>query len=389
MAERIRVAVVGAGAIGLSAAVRAAELGAAVTVLDRATPASGSSGLSAGIFNRQAVDPLDVEIRVRAERFLATLERDHGLRLARNGYVRVAYHDEHLRAYERSLAVERELGVHDARLLDRTGLQRLVPELRCDDLAGGLYGPSDGHLDGRLLCSALVERGEGLGVDYRFRTALLGTGDGPGGVLELRTAGETVACDVVVNAAGAWAPAVGELLGAPAPIVAERHQVCVVRPARPRAIPLPTVQLYVPGMHGEALYVRGEGSEQMLAGLHSHEIVHGVSADPDAYRRTVDDDYAEAIARLLLDRMPGLDRPALAGGWAGLYPLSPDGKPQIGPYRACPSVVAAGGGGGVGLTLGLVYGQLAAEWAVLGEPRSLPRAAGYLPDRPAPTPVAA
>jgi glycine/D-amino acid oxidase-like deaminating enzyme len=389
MADRLRIAVVGAGAIGLSTAVRAAELGATVTVLDRATPAAGSSGLSAGIFNRQAVDPVDVEIRVRAERFLSTLERDQGLRLARDGYVRVAYHDDHLRAYERSLAVERELGVEDARLLDRAGLQRLVPELRCDDLAGGLYGPSDGHLDGRLLCDALVERGESLGVTHRFRAAVLDAEERAGGGFDLRTEAGPVPCDVVVNAAGAWAPAVGELLGAPAPIVAERHQICVIRPAAPREVTMPTVQLYVPGMQGEALYVRGEGPERLLAGLHSHDVVHGVPSDPDRYRPTVDDAYAETIAGLLLDRLPGLQKPALAGGWAGLYPLSPDGKPQIGPYRSRPPVVAACGGGGVGLTLGLVYGRLAAEWAVLGEPRSVPAAARYLPERPAPAPVAA
>jgi hypothetical protein len=35
----------------------------------------------------------------------------------------------------------------------------------------------------------------------------------------------------------------------------------------------------------------------------------------------------------------------------------------------------------VGLTLGLIYGGLAAEWALLGQPASMPAASAYLPDR--------
>lgn len=46
------VVVVGAGVAGLSAAVHAARLGAQVTILEQRTLSAGSSGLSAGIFNR-------------------------------------------------------------------------------------------------------------------------------------------------------------------------------------------------------------------------------------------------------------------------------------------------------------------------------------------------
>ena len=376
------VVVVGAGAIGLSAALHAAELGASVLVIDKDRPASGSSGLSAGIFNRQAIDPLDVEIRVRAERFLTALEREHGLPLVRAGYVRVAYTEEHLRSYQRSLAVERELGVDDARILSRQELRRLVPDLACDDLLGGLYGPSDGHLDGHLLCNALLERGAARGVEYRFRARLLGREKGSRRPHRLVTTGGESECDVVVNAAGAWAPQVGQILGAPAPVVSQRHQVCIVRLAAPLPYAMPTLQFYVPGAKSAALYFRGEGPSQLLAGLHSHDILDAGGEDPDAYRRHVDEDYAELVTWLLLERLPALPDLRLAGGWAGLYPISADGRPQIGPYRSMPSVVSAAGGGGVGLTLGLVYGQLAAEWAVLCEPRTVPGASVLVPDRP-------
>ena len=44
-----RVAVVGAGAVGLSAATELARRGADVTLYDRASPGSGSTGRAAGL----------------------------------------------------------------------------------------------------------------------------------------------------------------------------------------------------------------------------------------------------------------------------------------------------------------------------------------------------
>ena len=373
----------GAGAIGLAAAGRAAELGSAVTVLERSHPASGSSGLSAGIFNRQAVDPLDVEVRVEAERFLSRLERDHALPLLREGYIRAAHDDAQLARLAAALEVERALGVDDARLLDRAGLRHVIPDMAVDDLAGGLYGPSDGHLDGHLLCATVAEIARAAGARILLGTTLVGADRSAGGRHRLRTDRGEIEADVVVNAAGAWAPAVGDILGAPVHLVSQRHQVVQVHLPRPLPYAMPTVNEYVPGSGDYALYFRAEGREQLIAGLHTHEVLDDhAGEDPDGFDRGVDGDYVERVGERLTARLPGLGELGFAGGWAGLYPISPDGLPQVGPHPAAAAVVSACGGGGVGLTNGLVYGRLAAEWAVVGEPRSIPAARAYLPDRP-------
>jgi sarcosine oxidase subunit beta len=383
------VVVVGAGAIGLAAAGRAVELGSAVTVLERDHPASGSSGLSAGIFNRQAVEPLDVEVRVEAERFLSRLERDHDLPLQREGYIRAAHDDAQLARLASALDLERALGVDDARLLDRAGLRQVVPDMAVDDLAGGLFGPSDGHLDGHLLCATLAARARAAGARVLVGTALVGARRTSGGRHRLRTSAGDIEADVVVNAAGAWAPAVGDLLGAGVRLVSQRHQIVQVRLPRPLPYTMPTVNEYVPGSGDYALYFRAEGPDQLIAGLHTHEVLDDhPGEDPDGFDRGVDADYVDLVGERLTARLPGLGDLGYAGGWAGLYPISPDGLPQVGPHPAELTVVSACGGGGVGLTNGLVYGRLAAEWAVLGEARSLPAARAYLPDRPSLAPVA-
>jgi sarcosine oxidase subunit beta len=89
----------------------------------------------------------------------------------------------------------------------------------------------------------------------------------------------------------------------------------------------------------------------------------------------------EAVAERLARRLPGLADARLTGLWAGLYPLSPDGAPAVGPYERQPTVVAVAGAGGSGLQSSPALGSIAAEWIVYGEPRTIPAAAGLLPDR--------
>ena len=142
------VVVIGAGALGLCTAFHLTELGVdTVTVIDRGPVAGASSGLSVGIIETQYVDPLAIEIRVRSMELFRRLEAGHGLEITRNGYLRVAHTADDLEGFERSVATQRELGVEDAVVLDRDGLQRTIPDLECGDLAGALFGPSDGYVD--------------------------------------------------------------------------------------------------------------------------------------------------------------------------------------------------------------------------------------------------
>jgi glycine/D-amino acid oxidase-like deaminating enzyme len=89
----------------------------------------------------------------------------------------------------------------------------------------------------------------------------------------------------------------------------------------------------------------------------------------------------EEVAKRIARRLPELAGARLAGLWAGLYPLSPDGAPAVGPHGRKPTVVAVAGAGGSGLQSSPALGRIAAEWIVYGEPRTIPEASKLLPDR--------
>ena len=107
-------------------------------------------------------------------RSFAALERAGALEIVRNGYLRLGHRAEDMAAFARSVAIQRDLGVADCRVVGKGELRRLVPDLRVDDLAGGLFGPSDGYIDGHAYCDALAAAVRARGGRVLQDTELLG-----------------------------------------------------------------------------------------------------------------------------------------------------------------------------------------------------------------------
>jgi glycine/D-amino acid oxidase-like deaminating enzyme len=376
-----RVVVVGGGAAGLCTAVELLALGADVTVLERESIASGSSGRSVGIVETQYIRPLDIELRVLSMDVFRQLEREHGLDIVRNGYLRLAHGEGQLARFADSAARQHDLGVRDAVVLDRADIARLVPDLQIDDVEGGLFGPSDGYVDGHLYCALLADLVRTRGGVVLQSTPLLDAVAGPGGGHRLDTGAGPLECDAVVVAAGAWAGAIADLLGVDAPTVPQRHQAALALLPETLTYIMPSVMDYTPQSGEYGVYFRHEGPGRLVTGLHTEEAIQEV-ADPDAYSEEADTAFLELLAEKLAARLPSLaDGIRLARAWAGLYPMSADGLPQVGPAPTRDDVVLACGLGGSGLQLSPAIGRLAAEWVVHGEPRSLPAAEALVPSR--------
>jgi sarcosine oxidase subunit beta len=376
-----RVCVIGGGVLGLASAVFLGRRGVEeVTVLEASHVAAGSSGLSVGIIETQYIEPLDIELRARGMSFFDELEEGGQLEITRNGYLRLARDERSLEAAERSVEVQHQLGIADARVIDRDQIQELVPQMRCEDILGGLHGPSDGFVDGHLYCNLLAEMAIAQGTRLMVRRRVVEAVEGTGSI-ELRTdRDESIHCDFVVNAAGAWAPQVAEIVGGEMVLVPQRHQAAVVSIPEPFGYLMPSVMDYIPHSGETGLYFRHERADQLIAGLHSEEIRDTVT-DPDSYARSADQEFLELVAEKLLYRLPGFSEAGLGNGWAGLYPVSPDGFCQVGPNPGNEAVINAGGAGGSGIQLSPVIGELVAEWIVDGEAAAISDAEQLLPGR--------
>ena len=353
-----RVVVVGAGVLGLFTALELVRAGGVtVDVIEASHPGSGSSGRSVGMVETQYLTQPDIEVRAFGREAYTALERDHGLIFVHGGYLRLGRTEHDVARFQESVRLQADLGIKDAFVLGREDMSLRWPQLVTNDLAGGLYGEWDGYVDGyevSQLLARLVKRGGG-----RVHSGVLLTAAERPSTWRLQTTAGAFEAEVVVNAAGPWAGEVGELLGAPVPLLPQLHGAVTIELGSPRPS-MPFVMDYVPGSGTDGVYFRSERSNQLIAGLHTDEVIQE-AVSPDVPLGAVSFDVIERVTTLLSGRLHDIDDMAVGRSWTGIYPMSPDHRPVAGWHRSAPGVVCALGAGGSGIQLSPAVGRLAAD----------------------------
>ena len=109
--------------------------------------------------------------------------------------------------------------------------RRLLPAISPESLYGAVYLPGDGFLDPHGATFALAAAARELGVRIRQNTRVTGFELGPRREIRrvLVDAGESIDTELVVNAAGLWAPRVAEMVDAFIPSTPVDHQHVALR----------------------------------------------------------------------------------------------------------------------------------------------------------------
>lgn len=372
------VVVIGAGTLGLCTALNLVQRGARVTVIEMASVASGSSGRSVGVVGSQLTHEFDIGLRKFGLDQFAAWEQE-GLRFNHIGYLRLARNSAQMERFERSAQLQNALGIR-SRVYEKEQLVTLVPHLNVDGLAGGIFGPDNGFLDPYEMCTFLADKIRNSGGRVMQSCKLLDVKRHDGG-FELVTTKETLRCTHVVNAAGAWATQIAQVLGQTLQVIPERHEAMVIHLSQPLDYTMPMVMDLVDG-EGTGLNFRHDKPGELVAEIHRTQ--DAPPEDPDRYNEICDEASKEHLAELLLERVPDLPGAALGRGWAGLYPMSPDRQPLVGRIDPRePRIVTAAGAGGYGIQLAPAIGAIAAGWVMDDAPETLPDKGRLapLPDR--------
>lgn len=221
----------------------------------------------------------------------------------------------------------------DGEVLDADGVQRVEPALS-DCIRHGLYYPADRQIEPDSLSAALAEHVQKLGGQVRENAAVRAFDRGVSGVAAVVTADERLPCDGVVLAAGVWSGPLSKQLGTPLPIRPGKGYSVDYTPAPltlNTSLTLEDAHVAVTPLDG---MVRLAGTME-FSGF-------------DEVNRT----RVEAIKRAASHAFPGFDpaaphRPA----WAGMRPMTPDGRPIVGSLHEGGNVWVASGHGMLGLTL--------------------------------------
>jgi glycine oxidase len=322
--RRFDVAVVGAGAIGLAIAWRAATRGLRVVVLERHTPGGGASWVAAGMLapvtEARLNEPLLLELGVASAAlypdFVEELRAQTGIDpgYQRYGTLLVARDPDEAEALERELDVRQRLGLDVARLRPSEA-RRLEPAL-APAIRLALDIPDDHAVDPRRLTDALAAATRAGGVEVRGQADVNEVVVESDRVVGVKTLdGDTVQAEHVVIAAGAWT---GRLRGIPDEACVPVHPVKgqILRLHDPTGPGLISRVLRTPGGY---LVPRGDG-----------RYVLGGTMEEKGFDTTVTAGGAFELLRDATEVLPGLSELVIDEFMAGLRPATRDGLPVIG-----------------------------------------------------------
>ncbi|MGO4807764.1 NAD(P)/FAD-dependent oxidoreductase [Arthrobacter sp. 2MCAF15] len=383
MSEK-KVVIIGAGVLGLGTALALAQHeGFTITVVERDHPGSGATSRAVGMALRAYKEPTHMQVARRSYEILERLERETGLTLRRIGHFMPGRTQTEIDSFHEIAEVHARIGWTKTKVLDSEGITRVFPEYTLpEDVIGALWDPEAIFIDGAELCASLTEAAKARGVTIVSRTTITRFDASAGDsryVLESAD-GTTFPADLVVNAAGAWGARVGELLGAPVNVVNERHEAFIFRHQGIDRV-LPMFLDFIPGYsNNEGLYFRGEGTDRLLAGLHSSQLLHADElVNPDSVSQRLADDHLEQVFGLLTEAFPEVEI-GFDGGYAGIYPHHALNRFVIGQHPKNADVYVGAGLGGRGLGPGVALGEILAETIVYGKAKTVPGAEIFSPD---------
>jgi len=352
------VVIIGGGVIGTSAAFHLAEAGAHVLLVERGQLGSGSTSRAAGGVRTQFSDALNVEIAKRSMDAFRDFGRRPGweIDLKEVGYLFVLTRESDVAAFERSVALQHELGL-DARMLTAAEVRELCPLVQGDDVLAGAFSPRDGHATPEGVVQGYAFGARAHGAHIRVGCELLDIETRAGEIAEVMTSDGAVRTNTVICAAGAWSRGCGAMVDVDLPVTPLRRQILFTEPidALPAHLPM-TIDF------ATSFYFHREGPG-LLMGMSDPNEQPGFSVETT-------DDWIPALMSIVRRRAPRIADAGIRGGWAGLYEMTPDHNAIIGEAHEVSRFLYATGFSGHGFLQGPAVGEILRD-LVLRRPTSV------------------
>jgi sarcosine oxidase subunit beta len=354
------VVIIGGGCMGASTAYYLTRNGVRdVVILERESMLGmGSTGRNAGGVRHQFSSEANVRLSIESiglfERFAE--EVGYEIDFHQHGYLFLLSNERDFSNFRRNIEMQRRLGV-DVDTLNPEEARRLAPGLEVEGIVGATFCERDGIADPNGVTSGFARAARAAGAEIYRETEVTGIRTEGARVTAVETTRGTISTPRVVNAAGPHARDIGRMVGLEVPVSPYRRHIFITEPLLPDS-GVPASRIMVIDFE-TTFYFHREGAG----------ILFGMSDpnEPSSYNTTVSWELLEKITPTAVKRLPALGDAGIAHAWAGLYEMSPDAMPIIGPAREVEGLFTIAGFSGHGFQHSPAAGRILAEMIVNGK----------------------
>ena len=410
MEKRAEVVVIGGGISGCATAYNLAKRGAQVVLLEKAQIADEASGRTWGAVRRQGRQAPEVPLAIESLKLWGQLSEEiqSETHFIRGGNLLLAATEKELAQFEETVKITKQFGL-ESDIISREKAQEVLPGLQ-GTFVGAMYSPSDGYAHPVKTTSAFARAAQEHGAKIFTDCPVEKITTTNGKVRSVVTEQGEIEADIVVNAAGVWAPRLARTCGVNIPIRVVRTHVTITEPQPDFTSPLvwsPKVA-FRPTIEGNILL--GAGADlpvdhdidlnslrdlryfkQGIVQFRKHMKLHlgrallndllrylpGTTQNQRYFASTVgvepevNWDTIKRVREGFFEHMPHLKGLRFVKTWAGLIDITPDILPVLGEAPGVKGLILATGFSGHGFALGPITGRLISELILDGKP-SLP-----------------
>ncbi|GAB4454411.1 MAG: FAD-dependent oxidoreductase [Anaerolineales bacterium] len=363
MKSQAQIVIIGGGIYGAQVAYHLAKYGRKdVVIVEKGEIASGESSHAAGLVTQFATSQAMLKFRM----YSVELYSELGL-FNHVGSLRVASSKEQLKELERNVSRAKALGL-ECEVIGPQEALKIMPQISRENLYGAIYLPRDGQLDPYITTTSMVKFARELGVEVYTNTRVTGIKlSAKGEVQAVVTDKGEIRCEIIVNAAGMWAPRIAAMAGLHVPTTPVDHQHIALRAVPGHEFDPNTPCLRDPD---NLVYMRQEQGGLVIGGYEPNPIARWIDGAPWEHGgRSLPGDFEqfEMLLEGAIRRIPFLDRAGIITLVRHPGAYTPDCQPLLGPMpgargfwmMAGMSLNGYGGAGGMG--------KLMAEWIIEGE----------------------
>jgi len=345
------VVIIGGGVMGASTAYHLAKRGVRdVVLLEREEFfGQGSTGRCAGGIRHQFSTSINIELSLKSLAMLTNFERETGqaIDIKLCGYLFLLSTPAEMAQFEQNVALQNSHGVM-SQIWTTGQIAERVPLLNLDGIIGGSYYGGDGIADPSGVVNGYIAAASELGAKAFNAATVTGIDTQAGAMSTVHTNLGSIQTSTVVNAAGPWSAQIAAMAGIDLPVTPERQQILVTTP-------MPTIPSDFPFIidFHQRLYFHREGAG-LLTGM-------SVVGEAPTYEQTINPDWTMQHMDKAMERLPIMETAGKLSEWAGLYEVTPDAHPIIGPIADVRGFYAVTGFSGHGFMHGPIAGLLVSE----------------------------